>query len=214
MRSFAGETKYWEHKFEGYNLSPQWGESTETLKAREANWLQASRMVGENLVFVSKDSPKESLGRKGYKTLEVPESIVMTANTYKLLTPEKVMDADEREGRMIVDATADAVACAEFVWAEIVKAGMNNGKDMPGIKCFRSIMDGGSVRAGFHRDGIVYVNENLASGQNVELRQTVLEEMAHYVTGATDESRDLQDWAFGFAMRCMMVHRGELVAGV
>ena len=43
-------------------------------------------------------------------------------------------------------------------------------------------MDGGTVVRGFLRDGIVYVNEDLATGASVELRQTVLEELAHYLT--------------------------------
>jgi hypothetical protein len=77
-------------------------------------------------------------------------------------------------------------------------------KECPPIKCFRSMMDGGVVCQGFYRDGVLYVNENLAGGQSVELRQTVLEEAAHFITGSKDETRDFQDWAFMFATRLAM----------
>jgi hypothetical protein len=50
----------------------------------------------------------------------------------------------------------------------------------------------------------VYINEDLAKGASVELRQTVLEELAHYLTKSTDCTRDLQDWAFKLAVRLAM----------
>ena len=213
MRSFFGEHAYWEQDFQAEDLRPQWGEKEESVAAKEKNWALAVELIGENLVFATKDAPLDSLARKGFKTLTVPEAVVRAAHVYKLNTPERVMDADERSGREIVEATPDAVEALNFVWAEIVRVGMTKGKDCPLIMCFRSIMDGGSMGLGFYRDGIVYVNENLAIGQNVELRQTLLEEVAHYITGSHDETRDLQDWAFQFAVRCMMVRTGELVSG-
>ena len=65
---------------------------------------------------------------------------------------------------------------------------------------------------GFVRDGVVFINEDLAQGASVELRQTVLEETAHYLTGSKDQTRDLQDWAFKFAVRLAMAEVGELSA--
>ena len=69
---------------------------------------------------------------------------------------------------------------------------MDDGKAKPPIRCFRKVMNGGTVVRGFLRDGVVYINEDLATGASVELRQTVLEEVAHYLTGSKDETRDLQ----------------------
>ena len=42
------------------------------------------------------------------------------------------------------------------------------------IRCFRKVMNGGAVVLGFLRDGVVYINEDLAVGASVELRQTML----------------------------------------
>jgi hypothetical protein len=88
---------------------------------------------------------------------------------------------------------------------------MDDGKAKPEIRCFRKVMNGGTVVLGFLRDGIVYVNEDLATGASVELRQTVLEEVAHYLTESKDCTRDLQDWAFKLAVRVAMAV--EPVAG-
>jgi hypothetical protein len=211
MRSFRDGKPYWEHQFGGYELKPAWGESEESITARKANWNKALEMLGDSVVLAAKDGPVETLARKGYDPLEVPETVVRAAEEYGCATPSKVLSGDELDGRESFEPTPDAVAALDWVWAEVVLAGMDAGKTKPPIKCFRKVMDGGAVVQGFLRDGIVYINEDLATGASVELRQVVLEELAHYLTGSKDETRDLQDWAFKLAVRLAMAV--EAVAG-
>lgn len=62
---------------------------------------------------------------------------------------------------------------------------MASGKTMPELRCFRKVINGGSVVLGFLRDGVVYFYEGLAvGGSSVELRQTVLEEVGDYLSGS------------------------------
>jgi hypothetical protein len=121
------------------------------------------------------------------------------------------LSADELDGRESFEPTADAVAALDWVWDQLDLAGMSDSKAKPPIRCYRKVMDGGTVVRGFLRDGVVYVNEDLATGTSVELRQTVLEEVAHYLTGSKDETRDLQDWAFKFAVRVAMAQVEQCV---
>ena len=163
------------------------------------------------VVLAAKDGPVQTLARKGYDPLEVPETVVRAAEEYGCPTPSKILSADELDGRESFDPTPDAVAALDWVWERINQAGMDDGKAKPEIRCFRKVMNGGTVVLGFLRDGIVYVNEDLATGASVELRQTVLEEVAHYLTESKDCTRDLQDWAFKLAVRVAMAV--EPVAG-
>ncbi len=204
MKSFRENTLYWEHQFGGYELKPQWGETAEEIAARKANWNKALELVGDSVVLAAKDGPVQSLARKGYDALEVPETVVRAAEEYGCPTPSKILSADELDGRESFDPTPDAVAALDWVWERINQAGMDDGKAKPEIRCFRKVMNGGTVVLGFLRDGIVYVNEDLATGASVELRQTVLEEVAHYLTESKDCTRDLQDWAFKLAVRVAM----------
>ena len=55
-------------------------------------------------------------------------------------------------------------------------------------------MQAGSETMGFYRDGMVYFKEDIATAVNKYLLQTAMEEVAHYVTGATDMSRDFQNF--------------------
>ena len=164
MRSFRENTIYWEHQFGGYELKPQWGESAEEIAARKANWNKALELVGDDVVLASKDGPVQTLTRKGYDALEVPETVVRAAEEYGCNTQSKVLSADELDGRESFDPTPDAVAALDWVWDRIVMAGMDDGKARPPIRCFRKVMNGGVVVRGFLRDGIVYINEDLRRG--------------------------------------------------
>ena len=93
------------------------------------------------------------------------------AEEYGCATPSKILPADELDGRESFDPTADAVAALDWVWEQIVLAGMDDNKAKPPIRCFRKTMSGGAV-VGIPRDGVVYVNDDLAHGASVELRQT------------------------------------------
>lgn len=200
LKSFESPVRYWEHGFEGYNLRAQYDDTAEITAAREKNWATAAKAIGDNVVVCAKGAPKQTLGHKGYKVLEVPEAVAQAAGQFGLDTPEKVLTTDERDGRVICEATPDATECCLLLWEKIVAAGMHANKDMPIVQCFRTIMSGGSQCLGFQRGNTVYVSESIAKGMSKELQQTMLEEIAHYITGALDETRDLQDWAFGAAI--------------
>lgn len=60
----------------------------------------------------------------------------------------------------------------------------------------------------------MYINEDIAHGASVDLRQTVLEEVAHYLTQVNDCTRDLQDWAFKLAVRLAMAAGDGVRRGV
>jgi hypothetical protein len=152
-------------------------------------------------VLATKDGPVQTLARKGYDPLEVPETVVRAAEEYGCATLSKILSGDELEGRESFAPTPDAIAALDWVWERVERAGMCDGKAKPPLRCFRKVMDGGTVVLGFVRDGVVYVNEDLATGTSVELRQTILEEVAHYLTKSADCTRDLQDWAFKLAVR-------------
>lgn len=201
LRSFRGENAYWEHNFGGYELRPQWGDSPEVTERRKVNWHKAMELVGDNVVLTTKEGPKNTLARKGYDPLEVPEVLTAVAEAYDVATPAKVLNADELDGRETFNPTPDAVAAVDWAWSLISRAEMTAQKSKPPVKCFRKVMDGGNVTVGFYYDGVIYINEDFASGQSIQLRKCAIEELCHYITGSKDETRDMQDWAFTLAVR-------------
>ena len=210
MQSFADETHYWEHDFNDYALSPSSYDNAEKLAARQTVWQEAfTKVHGEDAVIAGEDGGAHA-SRKGYNVITAPAAVVTAAEKYGIRTPAKVLTQDDREGREIIDSLPDAEAAVDFVWDLAVRHGMTNGKSRPGVKCFRKIMDGGGQMLGFYRDGTVFLNEDivgngsLTQGWHVLTQQllvTALEEVAHHVTGATDNSRDFQDWCLNLAVK-------------
>ena len=70
---------------------------------------------------------------------------------------------------------------------------MTNRKPMPIVCCFREIMEGESECLGYHETGTdkVFLRDDV--GGKLALK-TALEEVAHYITGAMDSSRDFQQF--------------------
>lgn len=219
LSSFQGSQKYWEHGFDHYGLEPQWDTTGEALAARERTWQKAVESVaGENAVLATEETGALAR-RKGFTVVNVPEPFVKAAGKYGVKTPEKVLTQDDRDGREIIDATPDALAALDFVWDVVERTGMTNGRKRPPVKVFRKIMEAGAQDLGFYRDGTVYLNADIAgygsleAGQNALTQQllvTALEEVAHHVTGATDNSRDFQDYVLNLAVKVAKVQAGIL----
>jgi hypothetical protein len=88
-----------------------------------------------------------------------------------------------------------------------VRESMTNGRSKPSVNSFRKMMDGGSQTLGFYRDNTVFLNMDLVDGHAESYRAisnqtlvTAFEEVAHHITGALDNSRDFQDFAFNMVV--------------
>ena len=151
-----------------------------------------------------------------------PENLISAAGVYGVQTPASVLSVDEMVGRQISDATPDAQAAVDFVWSWLEETGLTNGKEKPPVKVFTSILDGGTMLNGFYRDGTVFLHEALGGtasefgGRQAlsdRLLHVALEEVVHYVTGATDNSRDFQNFLLDLAVKLRRVRVAEAVAG-
>lgn len=202
---------YWEHTFDTYGLrADSWNETAEQKVERETRWTGAlDKVHGANAIIVGDDnSQNERVARKGFKPVKVPDAYRQIAADMGLRTSDKVLSTDERSGREIIDATATAKAAVDWVWTMAEIFHMTAGKDKPAVSSFRGQMDGESVTQGFYRDNTVFLNVTVAKeGPETpqehfsdELLHTAIEELAHYVTGSTDNSRDFQEWFIRFAI--------------
>ena len=212
----------WEFTFDHYSLSPSSGDSSEVFSQRSKNWSEAfAQVAGEDAVLTGKGT-KDQLERKGYIPVVAPENLISAAGVYGVQTSASVLTVDEMVGRQISDATPDAQAAVDFVWSWLEETGLTNGKEKPPVKVFTSILDGGSMLNGFYRDGTVFLHEALGGTASEfggrpalsdRLLHVALEETVHYVTGATDNSRDFQNFLLDLAVKLRRGRAVEAVAG-
>lgn len=94
------------------------------------------------------------------------------------------------QGFMPIPVTTDCKRIFNRVWKKLENLELTNGKEKPVLAMFAKPMDCGSVIGGYYEDGTVYIDRNNVNAS------VVLEEIAHYITGAKDCSRDFQTFAF------------------
>lgn len=216
-RLLNGTNSAWEFSFDNYSLQPSYGDDTEVITRRQKAWREAFDLIaGEESVLSGKGTANQ-LERKGYKPVIAPESLISAAGMYGVRTSSSVLSTDELSGREITEATPDAQAAVEYVWSRIEEIGLTNGKEKPLVRSFHSILDAGTMLNGYYRDEVVYIHRDLGNAGSAvggadalsdRLLKVALEEVAHYATnGATDNSRDFQDYLLEVAVK--LARRGD-----
>lgn len=133
-----------------------------------------------------------SVKAKGYKPV-----IIETAGWYDAMvkvgipTGFSVLDNVNDKGHAIYDATPTMLKKLNDMWDWIVTLKMHNGKTKPEVKGFRAMMQTDGEVMGYYKDGVVYIGMEYENTTKV-----MIEELAHYVTGYYDCTREFQDWAF------------------
>jgi len=210
MQSYLQADTVWEHQFQEWALTGQY-ESRVDLAARSVMWQEAfNSVVGEDAV-VSTANGGERAKRKGFRVLEAPEAFVKAAEKYGIRTPDKVLTNDEKEGRTISDTTPSMIEAVQWIWGVATKHDMLNGKEFPKVAGYTKIMEAGGQSLGFYRDGTVYINTDLSGDASMvfvtadqlsqQLLVTAAEEVSHHITGATDNSRDFQDYLLNLLVK-------------
>ncbi len=151
----------WEFSFDTYALQPSYRDH-DADRQRQKNWQEAFLEIAGDDAVLTQEGSAGQLERKGYKPVKAPEGLVNAAARYGLQTPATILSADELSGREITAPSPDAQAAVDLVWDWIVEAGLTNGKSKPPVKCFTSILDGGTMLNGYYRQGEVFINADLA----------------------------------------------------
>lgn len=198
--SLIGGEKFWEATFDQYDLNPEYRGTNEEWKKA---W---SIVAGEKGVICPEiQEIAEIVKRKGFIPHTVPNGWYHAAKKAGIKTAASILSSLELDGKTIIEPTDDVVAVEKWVWDRLELAGFTYGKSIPPVKCFDCPMSGEGQHLGEYNDGTVYIHKDIAVGESPMLRQTMLEELCHFITGATDNSRDFQDFAFRVATSFMGV---------
>lgn len=102
-----------------------------------------------------------------------------------------VLDNVNDKGEKIMEPTPELKKCRDEVWEWLEVLNLTNGKQKPPVMMFQPIMEGKSETCGYYKGGTVYIGQDYTTNKKV-----MVEELAHYITGAADATRDFQDFAF------------------
>jgi hypothetical protein len=199
LESIGRNEQTFEGSLDSSYLNPSWSGPTVQQKKE---WQDAWRTAFGDAVLTGGEAiVSDFVVQKGYvpKIIEA-DGWRSALAAFGIKTYRDVLSENERLGRVPVPSTAAAQKAVDQVWEWVEAAGMDFGKSKPPVHCFKNIMNAGSTVYGYYEEGAVYLNSTIADECNKMTLKVALEEVAHYVTGAKDNARDFQDFAFGFAV--------------
>lgn len=177
------------HMFGGYCVDPN--------ETQQETWARAwEAAAGSDAVVCDDAFSHDYVEKKGFKPRIVNGNWSKSLKKIKTVKhASDVLNDDEKQGRTILEPTLDATKAVDWAWDVFSLCDLICEREKPVIKCFKEIQKAERMTCGFVKDSIVYINVDIANdGQNKELKKTAVEEVAHYVTGATDNSRDFQSF--------------------
>ncbi len=199
FNAIAKNEDRWELSLDESGLMPRsWEtEETEVVEKRQVEWAAAAQTVlGDDGVFC--DDVKvvgQMVEKKGFTAIPVKNKAwIDAARSNGVRTDEAILTQDDKKGREFLPANDVAIQALDIVWKAMSGLGMTNGKKKPQCGTFTEPLEGGSRSAGLHdpNKGIVYLNVEEAESLNFQAVYIMVEEVVHYISGATDFSRDFQ----------------------
>jgi hypothetical protein len=205
FKSLVAQEQSYEATFDSYYMAPSYSDPE---PAQKEAWQQAWELAaGPNAVLcdASLSHTSEFVEKKGFRPKPTRATAwISAAARCGVKTAASILDDHESNGKQIMPATDAAIKAVDTVWSWLQQINMTQGKKKPLVACFKEIMQAGNETMGFCRGDMVYFKEDIATAVNKYLLQTAFEEVTHYITGATDMSRDFQN----FLIQCIV----EIVA--
>jgi hypothetical protein len=168
----------WERRFRRYCLiqtGEWWNKVLEILTSTKQS------------AFCNTNQEARRLALHGFQGVVVSEEYMAAlppeARSYKTMVNE-----GEIFEYTTLDVVPDKVQHAfDMVWLFLKESHMTREKEKPELKCF---VENNAVK-GLFRKGVVYIAH---VDDDIDLRRTALEELGHYITGAADGDRELQEF--------------------
>ena len=159
------------------------------------NWKDAWEVASDGAVLCDKEEPdaNQFVSRKGHVVKEIESSTWFhLSERFGVRTSAQILSEGEMKGREVRPASEAAIRAIDRVWGWLEDLEMTHGKDKPPVSCYRDSMSAEAETMGYYEDGIVYIREDVTEGKYGI--KVAFEEVVHYVTGATDNSRDFQQF--------------------
>lgn len=171
-------------------------------KQNVEKWNKAIESISPDAVL-SSVSQKISVEAKGKHPILLKESLLDSLKGSGIKTYSDEYKHEE-SGYTHSEPTDACVTTLDKLWEKLEQFGLTNGKIKPEIMCFEKISSGGTYLFGIYQNDVVYVHKSISDNVTEELVDTIIHELAHHITGATDESKDYQSFVVKLATKYAM----------
>ena len=193
FQKLAKEETCWELEQDGFALTYNIPDKLN----KQQMWHNAFYAVcGKNAVLTT-SALADRVKEKGY----IPVILSNNHNGFMKFLKElsirsdvDVLSANDLNGRKIFAPSIAVTQALNWVWDKLEQIAMTSNRPKPEVRCFKQMTESSSMTFGYWLDGTVYINEDVSQNTNNSLMDTVVEEVAHHITKATDGSRDFANF--------------------
>lgn len=203
FKSLIGQENIWENDLDKYYLRTSPLDMVNPK--RQEIWKDAWKNAAcDRIVCGASSHEVELVKKKGYHPgIVYPSGWLDAIISNNIPAVTSILDYSlEKEGYEILPAPQEIIDALDQIWNLLSKYQMTDRQTKPSVSSFCKIMDGGIYNAGYYENNTVFINRDLASGGSAShlLLATVLEEVVHHITQASDGSRDIQDFVFNLVV--------------
>jgi len=191
FRKLPGDQRYWEFAL------PEWDLSDHARHNQEL-WKGAWRLAHGNAVVAMGYSPLcDSAKQRGHDVVIVPQGNWLKAiEAAGIPSLYSVLDDVNIKGDKMLEPTDEDKKVFDTVWAWLELVDLTRGKAKPNFTLYERVQTDDSQIFGYCLGKTIHIHlEHRAN------HQTYLEEIAHYVTNASDCTRSFQEYAFKAASK-------------
>ncbi len=181
-----------EGNIDAYYIMSSWETPSQDEKE---TWKNAWDRASDGAILCSEDETRTNqfVSRKGYDVKEINASNWFDlSKRFGVKTSQAVLTDGEMKGREQTLVSKAAIEAVDTVWGWLEDLEMTQGKDKPLVACYKDIMSAEAEAMGYYDNGTVYIREDVTEGKYG--LKVAFEEVVHHVTGATDNSRDFQQF--------------------
>lgn len=196
LKAMSKGEEFFEATLDASSLEPHWSDEEPVKEKKKENWNKAVQAVGgDHAVLVGSGvaAVSEMVTHKGFTPVNIKsDGWARAAASWGVKTEASVLTEDDLNGIRYSDATDDVRWALKWVWDILVGVKLINGKGCPDPQCFYKGVEAGNQIWGMYKDDVCHIHEQISTGKSDMLLETMMEEVCHHITGATDFSRDFQ----------------------
>lgn len=165
-----------------------------------ANWRNAFySLFGENAVITDNDKfYYDRISQRGRRPVIILDSGLRVAlKNIGIPTASEFLSSQQKEYEKVQDPTPEAQAVFDSTWDAFLHHSLTRDRPKPSLMQFLPRPGLSTITSGSYSDGTCYLNKETAG--TVHERSACIEEIAHHITGASDETREFQT----FLVECL-----------
>jgi hypothetical protein len=162
-------------------------------EVQSPHWKTAWESLFGDGVAVHQPFQLELCTKRGFQPIAVYDAMYNILHRNGCRSAGNVLGQDDSKGFLVTTTTSKSIKLLDRIWNRFEKLGITKGKGKPALKTFNKVgTDGETNITGYYRDDVIYISSKIVGSIEEEL--TIIEELCHHITRATDKSRDMQNW--------------------